>query len=107
MDLQAPACDARNRYLAGLDAYGVRDRFQSRYQFAQQTGMPSGWGWALNLRYSDMLNLLGVALLATLSIAALIGILPVSLRKRDWLFAGLVAAQVVVLVAVALTGCAH
>ena len=39
VDVNAPAFAARNRYLAGLDASGVRDRFQSRYQFTQQTGM--------------------------------------------------------------------
>jgi hypothetical protein len=39
VDVNAPAFAARNRYLAGLDAWGVRDRFQSRYQFTQQTGM--------------------------------------------------------------------
>jgi hypothetical protein len=39
VDIHAPAFAARNRYLANLDLFGVRDRFQSRYQFAQQTGM--------------------------------------------------------------------
>ncbi len=39
VDINAPAFDARNRYLAELDNLGVRDRFQSRYQFAQQSGM--------------------------------------------------------------------
>ncbi|MFT7464577.1 MAG: hypothetical protein ACI9EF_002933 [Pseudohongiellaceae bacterium] len=39
VDINAPAFDARNRYLAELDHLGVRDRFQSRYQFAQQSGM--------------------------------------------------------------------
>ncbi|GJM20295.1 MAG: hypothetical protein DHS20C15_02100 [Planctomycetota bacterium] len=37
--IDEPAFDARNRYLAALDNLGVRDRFQSRYQFAQQSGM--------------------------------------------------------------------
>src|SRR5262245_3199210 len=39
VDINAPAFSARNRYLAHLDHFGVRDRFQSRYQFAQQSGM--------------------------------------------------------------------
>ena len=39
VDQNAPAFAARNQYLAGLDQYGVRDRFQSRYQFAQSSGM--------------------------------------------------------------------
>lgn len=39
VDMNAPAFDARNRYLADLDNLGVRERFQGRYQFAQQSGM--------------------------------------------------------------------
>ena len=39
IDVAQPAFTARNRYLANLDHFGVRDRFQSRYQFAQQSGM--------------------------------------------------------------------
>ena len=38
-DINAPAFAARNRYLANLDRFGVRDEFQSKYQFAQQSGM--------------------------------------------------------------------
>jgi len=39
VDVNAPAFAARNRYLANLDRFGVRDAFQSRYQFTQQSGM--------------------------------------------------------------------
>jgi hypothetical protein len=39
VDVNAPSFAARNRYLANLDHFNVRDRFQSRYQFAQQSGM--------------------------------------------------------------------
>lgn len=39
VEINAPAFDARAQYLAQLDHLGVRDRFQSRYQFAQQSGM--------------------------------------------------------------------
>lgn len=38
-DVNLAAFIARNRYLANLDHFGVRDVFQSRYQFAQQSGM--------------------------------------------------------------------
>ncbi len=39
VDIHLPAFIARNRYLSNLDHFGVRDTFQSRYQFAQQSGM--------------------------------------------------------------------
>lgn len=40
VDVDVPAFTARNRYLARLDHFSVRDRYQHKYQFAQQTGMP-------------------------------------------------------------------
>lgn len=48
-EVNAPAFDARNAYLADLDNLSVRDRFQSRYQFAQQSGMPDPQQLALSL----------------------------------------------------------
>jgi hypothetical protein len=49
VDIHAPAFAARNRYLAQLDANGVRERFQSRYQFAHQSGMRDPHQLALSL----------------------------------------------------------
>lgn len=62
VDVNAPAFDARNRYLASLDDYGVRDRFQSRYQFAQQSGMrdPHQLALALTTWARERLFLFGV-----------------------------------------------
>lgn len=66
IDVNAPAFDARNRYLANLDHYGVRDRFQSRYQFAQQSGMrdPHQLAGALTTWARERLFLFGVIDLA-------------------------------------------
>jgi hypothetical protein len=49
VDINAPAFDARSTYLANLDHFGVRDRFQSRFQFAQQSGMRDPHQLALEL----------------------------------------------------------
>lgn len=66
VDVNAPAFGARNLYLAGLDAFGVRDRFQSRYQFAQQTGMrdPHQLALALTTWARERLFLFGMVDLA-------------------------------------------
>ena len=62
VDLNAPAFDARNLYLTDLDALSVRDRFQSRYQFAQQSGMrdPHQLALALSAWARDRLFLFGL-----------------------------------------------
>ena len=66
VDVNAPAFAARNAYLATLDAAGVRDRFQSRYQFAQQTGMrdPHQLALALTAWARERLYLFGLVDLA-------------------------------------------
>lgn len=62
VDIDAPAFDARNRYFAALDGLGVRDRFQSRYQFAQQSGMrdPQQLAKALSTWARERLFLFGL-----------------------------------------------
>lgn len=62
VDLNAPAFDARNAYLADLDGLSVRDRFQSRYQFAQQSGMrdPHQLALALSTWARERLFLFGL-----------------------------------------------
>jgi len=66
VDLHAPAFAARNLYLAGLDHLGVRERFQSRYQFAQQAGMrdPHQLALSLSLWARERLFLFGLIDLA-------------------------------------------
>jgi len=49
VEINSPSFDARARYLANLDNFGVRDRFQSRFQFAQQSGMRDAHQLALAL----------------------------------------------------------
>ncbi len=62
VDINAPAFDARTTYLANLDNFGVRDRFQSRFQFAQQAGMrdPHQLAMALTAWARERLFLFGM-----------------------------------------------
>ncbi|MGQ0551912.1 MAG: helicase-associated domain-containing protein [Planctomycetota bacterium] len=66
VDVNAPAFAARNYYLASLDRFGVRDRYQSRYQFAQQSGMrdPHQLALALSGWARERLHLFGLVDLA-------------------------------------------
>ncbi len=62
VEVNTPAFAARNGYLANLDRFGVRDEFQSRYQFAQQTGMrdPHQLALALTQWARERLHLFGL-----------------------------------------------
>jgi hypothetical protein len=66
--------------------------------FQQKTGTPMGWGWISMLGKGDMLNLLGIAILAGCSIPPLLSLIPMYLQRRDFTYAGLCLAIILVLV---------
>jgi hypothetical protein len=70
-------------------------------QFVAQTGAPTGWGWLARLGAGDYLNILGVALLSSVTAVAYARVLFVYLRRGDRWHAALAVAQIVVLLAAA------
>jgi len=62
---------------------------------------PTGWGWLALVVKADYLNYLGVALLASVTLAAYARIIQVLLAQGERLRAGIAALQVVVLVVAA------
>ena len=65
------------------------------------TASPDGWGWIGLLKYGDYLNLAGVALLGSVSVACYLRVLPALLARGERLQAALALAQIVVLLAAA------
>ncbi len=61
----------------------------------------TGWGWLALLRHGDVLNLVGIALLATCSVPCLLRVAPIYARARDRAFVLLCLLEVVVLVVAA------
>jgi len=66
--------------------------------YLEKTGTPTGWGWLALAGKGDMLNLVGIAILAGCSIPPLLGLIPLYLKRRDYAYAGICAAIVLVLV---------
>lgn len=66
--------------------------------YLQKSGAPTGWGWLALASKGDMLNLLGIAILAGSSVPPLLGMVVLYLKRRDFAYAGLCAAIVLVLV---------
>ncbi len=61
------------------------------------TAVPGGWGWTTLLAHGDMLTFLGIAVLALCSLPALAAIVPVYVRRRDWVYATLCVLEVLVI----------
>lgn len=66
-------------------------------RYVAAIGAPTGWGWLAHLAKGDYLNYPGVALLASVSIAAYARIVPVLLGHGERLRAAIAAVQVIVL----------
>jgi hypothetical protein len=67
-------------------------------EMLQATGQSAGWAWIQLVDRGDVLNLLGIALLASCSAVPLLSVVPIYLRRGDRVFAVLCLAQVAVLV---------
>ena len=70
-------------------------------EYIAATGAPTGWSWVARLREGDVLNFVGVAILAATSIACHLRVLPFFLRRRERVFVAICVAQVIVLTAAA------
>jgi hypothetical protein len=73
----------------------------SARELAEQEGHPSGWRWLTLLGHGDIVNLMGIALIASCSIVPLVAVTALYWRVRERLYALLAAAQVLVLVVAA------
>lgn len=72
-------------------------------QYLARTGAPSGWEWIRRLGQGDVLNMLGVAILSSVTIACYLRVLLPLVRAGERVLAAIAAAQIVVML-VAATG---
>jgi hypothetical protein len=73
-----------------------REFHRDAADFVRVTGAPAGWSWLGRLGHGDALSLAGMVLPVAVVAAAFLSLLPGYLRRRDWLYAALVAAQLAV-----------
>lgn len=66
-------------------------------RYLAATGMPSGWGWLALLARGDVLNFAGVAFLSMTTLICYLRVLPILVRRRDRVFATIVALEIAVL----------
>ncbi len=66
-------------------------------EYLAATGTHAGWGWLGLLGHGDFLNFVGIAFLSGVSLACYLAILPIFLRKKDLVYAGIALVEVLVL----------
>lgn len=66
--------------------------------YLRETGLPTGWGWTGLVHRGDILNLVGIAMLAGCSVPALFAAVGAYLRSGDRVFAIFCVLEILVLV---------
>lgn len=69
--------------------------------YLEQGHAPQGWSWVMLLGKGDIINFLGIALLAGLTVVAFLPLIPAFLKKGDKFFAFAALFEIVVLVSAA------
>lgn len=77
--------------------------------FLQETGSPTGWGWLLLIHRSDVASMVGIVVLAGVSLVCLSLLVPMYRQRGDRAFAALCIAEVLIVLVAAsgLLGLAH
>jgi len=66
-------------------------------QFVKATHTPTGWDWLTAVGYSDILNLVGVAVLAAASAFSSLAVLPIFARRGEFALIAITLLQLLVL----------
>jgi len=65
--------------------------------YLQHTGTPTGWGWLTFAHKGDLSGLIGISLLASCSLPPLLGLIPLYLKRHDYVYAGMCMVVIAVL----------
>ena len=68
------------------------------HEYLHRPEIVVGWGWMGLLAMGDYLNFVGIALLAAVTIACYMGILPNLFRRKDWIYGTIAVVEVLILV---------
>ncbi|MDQ3025304.1 MAG: hypothetical protein M3R58_02190 [Pseudomonadota bacterium] len=66
-------------------------------EFLRETGTGAGWDWIALAHRGDMLNLVGIAVLASCSIPCLAAVIPIFRKRGERVFAAICVVQIAVL----------
>lgn len=66
-------------------------------EYLSAAHLPRGWGWVRYVAFGDILGYLGIVMLASLTVAAYLAILPLVARKKDTPYLLIVLAEIAVL----------
>lgn len=66
-------------------------------QYLAATGGPVGWQWIERLEQGDSLTFIGVAMMGFATIWCYLAVLPIFLKRGDWLYGTIILLEIAVL----------
>ncbi|MEK6656316.1 MAG: hypothetical protein AABY58_02640 [Nitrospirota bacterium] len=66
-------------------------------EYIHQANSPTGWQWLNLLNNGDMLNFIGIAVLAGITVICYLRIIPIFIRKKDTIYLAIALLEVAVL----------
>ena len=66
-------------------------------EYLAAAGVEPGWGWVTHIAKGDYINLVGVAMLSSVSIVCYARLLPLLWRERDHIYTAIVLVEIAVL----------
>jgi hypothetical protein len=70
----------------------------SVHEYCDQTGVEPGWKWLSLAGRGDYMNLVGIAVLASVTAVCYLTVIPLMLRRKDFVYAVLAVLQIAILV---------
>lgn len=67
-------------------------------KYLAATGIGTGWSWLGLIGRGDFMNFIGIAFLSAVTIVCYLRILPIPARNREYVFAGILMAEALVLI---------
>ncbi len=71
------------------------------HEYLADAEIEAGWGWVKMLGHGDFINFVGIAILAGMTILCYVAIIPVLLKRKDFIYAFLALLEVVILLVAA------
>lgn len=91
-------------YISGIVSPHIpKDKLSSLWhlpvsEYLNAIGVESGWNWVLLVKKGDFLNFIGIAFLSGVTIVCFISIIPIFLKKKDFIYALIAFLEVAILI---------
>ncbi len=71
---------------------------QDAQTYMAEHGIGTGWNWFHLVLYGDFITYIGIIIFTGITVICYVSIVPIFVRKREWILAAIIIAEVVLLI---------